>query len=617
MANKKRTWKFWFSRTLLALSLIGIVWLTNLIWFRPFNIRHFYERTFVKIALQSPETNTQMGIPVLYDWTKDEWDDVSDAHLWKNFQTSKEDYETLLSYDFASQSPANQLNTKILRTYMKSVVDGESFFYDDYPVNQFYGIQSDMPDLLANFHKLKSKSDIKAYIARLEGFEIKFNQVLEGLKIREKKGIIPPKFVIKRVIDELKGFIDTGVEKNILYTNFTEKVDKIEGLTTKQKSAYAQQVSNILQSSVFKAYQQFIDYHELLYTKATTDDGVWKLPNGEAYYQYLLKVYTTTELSPEEIYQVGLKEVDRIEKEMWAILKNEGYSDTTKTIGAIIQGLSKEERFLFPESDSGKVMVLAEYQRILDEADKALDLAFNIRPKAPLTVERVPKFKETGAAKGYCTPPAMDGSKGGVFWVNLRKVSEHPKYSMKTLAYHEGIPGHHFQLGIALELKGLPIFRTLGLFTAYVEGWALYSEQLASELGFYKNDPFGNLGRLQEEMFRACRLVVDAGIHYKKWTREEAIKYMVDRTGLSESEMVTEVERYIVMPGQACAYKIGMMKILELREKAKQALGPKFDLKEFHQVVLENGAVPLDILAEIVENYIRTKQSKMENQKML
>lgn len=497
---------------------------------------------------------------------------------------------------------------------MKSGIDGEPFFYDDYPVNQFYGIQSSMPDLLANFHKLKSKSDIKAYIARLEGFETKFNQVMEGLKIREQKGIIPPKFVVKRVIDEMKGFISTGVEKNILYTNFIEKADKIEGLTATEKSAYTQEVADILQTSVFKAYQQLIDYHEMLYTKATTDDGVWKLPDGEAYYRFLLKLYTTTELSPEEVYQIGLKEVDRIEKEMWAILKNEGYTDTIKTIGALIQGLSKEERFLFPESDSGRTMVLAQYQRILDEADKALNLAFNIRPKASLTVERVPEFKEIGAAKGSCTPPAMDGSKGGVFWVNLRKVSEHPKYSMKTLAYHEGIPGHHFQLGIAMELKGLPVFRTLGLFTAYVEGWALYSEQLAYELGFYKNDPFGNLGRLQEEMFRACRLVVDVGIHYKKWNREEAISYMVNHTGFSEGEVITEVERYIVMPGQACAYKIAMMKILELREKAKQALGPKFDLREFHRVVLENGAVPLDVLAEIVENYIRTKQSKMENQ---
>lgn len=613
MANKKRTWKFWVLRTLLALLLIAGVWLTNLIWFRPFNIRHFYDRTFVKIALQSPETITQLGIPVLYDLTKDKLDDVSDARLWKNFKQSKMDYATLLSYDFASQSPANQLNTKTLRTYLKNGIDGEPFFYHDYPVNQFNGIQSDLPTLLINSHKLRNKSDIKAYISRLKGFDNKFNQVLEGLKKREQKGIIPPKFVIKRVLDEMKGFIGTGVEKNVLFTNFTQKAAAINGLSEEEKSAYAQQVAQTIHTSVFKAYQNLIDYHELLYTKANPDDGVWKLPDGDAYYRYLLKVNTTTDLSPEEVYQIGLSEVDRIEKEMWTILKSEGYTDTTKTIGAIIQDLSKEERFLFPESDSGRTMVLAEYQRIIDEANKDLDPAFDMRPKASLRVERVPEFAETGAAKGRSIAPSMDGSKGGVFVTNLRQVAEHPKYSMKTLAYHEGIPGHHFQRGIQMELNGLPIFRKVVPFTGYIEGWALYAEQLAYELGFYNNDPYGNLGRLQAEMWRASRLIVDAGIHYKKWTREEAIKYMVDHTGISDSEMTSEVERYIVTPGQACAYKIGMMKIIELREKTKQALGPKFDLREFHRVVLENGAVPLDVLAEIVENYIRTKQSKMEN----
>lgn len=614
MANKKRTWKFWVSRTLLALLLIGGVWLTNLIWFRPFNIRHFYNKVFVKIVLQSPETITQLGIPVLYDWTKDKLDDVSDARQWKNLQQFKEDYATLLSYNFDKQSPADQLNTKILRAYMKSGIDGEPFFYHGYPVNQLEGIQNGLPTLLSNNHKLKSKSDIKAYISRLEGFETEFDQLLEGLKIREQKGIIPPKFVISRVLVEMKGFVGKGVENNILFTNFRDKVAGIDGISEAGKSAYTKQVADIIQTSVFKAYQKLIDYHELLYTKGTTDDGVWKLPDGDAYYRYLLKVYTTTDISPEEVYQIGLKEVGRIEKEMWAFLKNEGYTDTTKTIGAIIQGLNKDERFLFPESDSGKVMVLADYQWILDEANKGLEPAFDIRPKASLKVERVPEFAEAGKEKGSYKRPAMDGSKGGVFMVNLRKVSEHPKYSMKTLAYHEGIPGHHFQIGIAMELKGLPVFRTVVPFTAYTEGWALYAEQLAYELGFYRNDPFGNLGRLQAEMWRACRLVVDAGIHYKKWTREEAIKYMVDLTGLSESEVITEVERYIVAPGQACSYKIGMIKILELRERAKQALGSKFDLREFHRVILENGAVPLDVLAENVEDYIRTIQSKMENQ---
>lgn len=607
MSDKKRTWKFRGSVAVLALLLAGFTWLANLIWFRPFNIRNFYDKVFVKYALSSPELITRLGIPVLYNLTKDRLDDVSDARLRKDFQQRKKDYNTLLSYDLARQSAANQLNTKILGSYLKGEIDGEAFFYHGYPVNQFEGIQSSLPSLITSRHKLRNRSDINAYISRLEAFETKFDQVLEGLKIREQKGIIPPKFVIARVLDQMKGFIGEGAEKNILFTNFRDKTAGIEGLSETEKSKYNDRVARIIETSVFKAYGKLIDYHEMLYRKATDDDGVWKLPDGEAYYRYLLKLYTTTNISPEDVYEIGLKEVGRIEKEMWSILKNEGYSDTTRIIGDIIQGLSKEERFLFPENDSGKLMLMAEYQRIVDEMNNNLDRAFDIRPGASLTVERVPAFAENGAAKGTCMPPAMDGSKGGVFLVNLRKASEHPRYAMKTLACHEGIPGHHFQGSIQMELKGLPVFRTVVPFTAFSEGWALYAEQLAYEMGFYENDPFGNLGRLQAEMWRACRLVTDAGIHYKKWTRGEAIKYMADHTGLSESEIITEVERYIVMPGQACAYKIGMLKILELREKAKQELGAKFDLREFHRVVLENGDVPLDVLSEIVENYIKSK----------
>ena len=238
-----------------------------------------------------------------------------------------------------------------------------------------------------------------------------------------------------------------------------------------------------------------------------------------------------------------------------------------------------------------------------------MDEAFDIKPKASLEVKWVPEFKEEGSAGAYYEMPAMDGSRGGVFYANLRDVSETVKFAMKTLAYHEGIPGHHFQIAIQGELEGVPIFRTLGLFTAYTEGWALYAERLAWELGFYEGDPYGNLGRLQAEMFRAVRLVVDTGIHYKRWTRDEAINYMIANTGMTTGEVVTEIERYIVMPGQACAYKIGMMKILELRERAKSELGNKFDLMEFHNVVLKNGAVPLEILDELISEYIANTSS--------
>ncbi|MEO2084243.1 MAG: DUF885 domain-containing protein, partial [Marinoscillum sp.] len=310
---------------------------------------------------------------------------------------------------------------------------------------------------------------------------------------------------------------------------------------------------------------------------------------------------------PEKVHQIGLSEVARIKTEMRDILTTLGYTDTTKQLGEIIQGLNKEERFLYQNNDEGRKEIIEGYNNILDEINDGLDNAFDIRPKASMEVKRVPEFKEEGSAGAYYERPPMDGSRGGIFYANLRDVSETVKFGMKTLAYHEGIPGHHFQIAIQGELKNVPLFRTFPLFTVYTEGWALYAEQLAWELGFYKNDPLGNLGRLQAEMFRSVRLVVDTGIHYKKWTREEAIEYMISNTGMTTGEVVTEIERYIVMPGQACAYKIGMIKILELREKAKQELGNTFDLREFHNVVLKNGAVPLHILEDIVDDYIKTE----------
>jgi uncharacterized protein (DUF885 family) len=413
-------------------------------------------------------------------------------------------------------------------------------------------------------------------------------------------------FTGQRESDQITLEGDAGpVRSNILYTNFVSKVDEIEDLSNEEKEVFKLRVEDAVAQNVFPAYQKLIDYFSALEAKATTDDGVWKFDNGDEYYKYQLKENTTTDLDPEEVHQIGLGEVKRIKTEMWDILLQEGYSDTTKSIGETVQALNKEDRFLYPNNDQGRKMVIEEYNRILDEVSAGLDDAFDVRPKAGLAVERVPAFKEEGSPGAYYNQPAMDGSRGGVFYANLRNVHESVKFGMKTLAYHEGIPGHHFQIAIQSELESVPIFRTFGLFTAYVEGWALYAEQLAWELGFYDEDPFGNLGRLQAEMFRAVRLVVDTGIHHKRWTREEAIDYMVANTGMTISEVTTEIERYIVMPGQACAYKIGMMKILELRELAKNQLGEQFDLRKFHNVVLKNGAVPLSILEEIVNQYIQ------------
>jgi uncharacterized protein (DUF885 family) len=320
-----------------------------------------------------------------------------------------------------------------------------------------------------------------------------------------------------------------------------------------------------------------------------------------------LQLMTTSEMSPEEIHQLGLAEVDRIHAEMRTILDGEGY-DTTRPIGELLKAISEEDRFMYPDTDEGREQILVDYQTILDEINAGLDDWFNIRPKAGLKVERVPEFKEKTAPGAYYNRPAMDGSRPGIFYANLYDIKATPKFGMRTLAYHEGIPGHHFQIALAMEEKDLPLFRKMSPFTAYTEGWALYSERVAWEAGF-EQDPYSNLGRLQAELFRAVRLVVDTGIHHSRWTREEAIDYMLSNLGNAESDAVAEIERYIVMPGQACAYKVGMIEIMKLRALAEQTLGDDFDVREFHDVVLKNGAMPMAILNRVVNDWLAQKQA--------
>jgi len=328
---------------------------------------------------------------------------------------------------------------------------------------------------------------------------------------------------------------------------------------------------------------------------------VWKLKDGENYYRWILSVHTTTDMTPEEVYSLGLREVERIEAEMQRILAAQGYRGTS--VGELMDRLTKEDRFLYPDTDEGRQQILADYTEMIKEIEAGVDDYFAIRPKQTVEVQRVPVFKEKTAMGAYYISPSLDGSRPGIFYANLRSVEEIPKFGMRTLVYHETIPGHHFQMALAQEVKGIPTFRKVYPFTAFAEGWALYAEQFAWEIGFQK-DPFDNLGRLQAELFRAVRLVVDTGLHYKRWTREEAIAYMLEKTGLPETEVVTEIERYLVTPGKACAYKVGVIKILQLRERARRELGEAFDIKDFHDVLLQNGSMPLDVLEQIVDDYI-------------
>ncbi|MGI1945934.1 DUF885 domain-containing protein [Shewanella glacialipiscicola] len=579
-------------------------------WFakKPFFFRAFLDRSVVKMAFESPETLTSLGFLESVGITghNAELDDDSPEAMDKTFAQVRDLRETLLSYSDADLDENPRISKDIALYLADFALVSEPYRYHNYPLNQLFGVQNGYPSFMQAQHQVHSVGDAENYLSRLQKVKLKFAQTLEGLKIREAKGIIPPKFVIERVLTEMNDFVVTPIQDNILYSSFKTKLAGTDISADEQVRLLAAAEADIT-AYVHPAYQLFIDYFTQLQAKAGTDDGYWALPNGDLAYEQLLKFFTTTNYTADEIHTKGLAEVDRIQTEIMTILAEEGY-DVSQGFSVAIETLAAEPKFYYEDSDAGRAQILVDYQHILDEVNAGLGDAFRIRPQAGMEVVRIPEFKEKTAPGAYYQQPAIDGSRPGRFYANLYDIKATPKYGMRTLAYHEGIPGHHFQIAVAMELEGMPLIRKMAPFTAYIEGWALYSERLAWELGFQQNS-FDNIGRLQAELFRAVRLVVDTGIHHSRWTREQAIDYMKKNTGMSDRDVTAEIERYIVMPGQATAYKVGMMKILELREKAKLALGTQFDLKDFHDVVLKNGAVPLDILETLVERYIADTKS--------
>lgn len=598
---------------LLGVALLAAaVFLVNLVWFRPFSLDLFYEKAFITFALENPELFTSLGIAEQFGYRRHNahLDDLSIAKVDHDFALWHGDLADLKAYDFASQTPAQQLSTRVLEWFIDSQLEGEKFRFDDYPVNQLFGVQSETPDFLISQHRIADRRGAEDYLARLGEVGRKFDQVLEGLAVREHKGVVPPRFVIERVLAEMRGFAGKPTLDNPLYKNFAGKVEALSELTTVDKQALDARCAESIQTGVVPAYRKLIAFFAAQLSRATTDDGVWKLPDGDAYYAYLLRRETTTRMTPQQVHDLGLSEVARIDLEMKAILIAQAQLQPGETPGQAMSRLAKDPRFLYPNTDEGRKFALADYSQMLVDQLARSRAVIGLVPKAAIEVRRVPEFKEKTAPGAYYSAPAVDGTRPGVFFANLRDMNELPKFGMRTLALHEGVPGHHFQIALAQEQTGGPTFRRVLPFTAYSEGWALYAEWLGTELGFYKDDPFGDLGRLQAEVFRSVRLVVDTGIHAKRWTRERAIAYMLEKTGMPEAAVVSEIERYIVQPGQACAYKVGMLTILAARERAQKALGPRFDAeaeKAFHDVVLGGGALPLEILNEQVDVWIKSR----------
>ena len=493
------------------------------------------------------------------------------------------------------------MSKRIALNLMESLIEAEKFRFHNYPVNQLFGIQNGFPSFMESTHQVHSARDAEDYISRLSQVDRQFSQVLEGLRHRESLGILPPQFVVTKVLEEMRNFVATPAEEGILMVSLTDKMKEAE-LDEDEQQRIALEARAQIENTVYPAYGKLISYFESLDDRVSENNGVWALPDGDEFYRLAMRLFTTTGYSPDYLHDFGLAEVDRIQTEILVILEAEGW-DTSNGFNVAITEMAEDPGFYYSDSVEGRDQILADYKAILDEISVGLEPYFDVMPEAGVEVERIPEFKEKTSPGAYYQQPAMDGSRPGVFYANLYDIKATPRYGMRTLAYHEGIPGHHFQLAIQQQQKDLPFFRRIIPSVAYSEGWALYAEQLAWELGF-QEDPYDNIGRLQGELFRAVRLVVDTGIHYKRWNREQAIEYMIENTGTTESDVVAEIERYFVMPGQALAYKVGMTKLLELRDLARAELGDKFDIREFHNVVLTNGSVPLDILEDLVKQYI-------------
>ena len=609
MAGKIRKFFKYLGLTFAVLIVLGGSFIAHEWYARPFFINNYFNRAFIQFIWDKPETLTALGVlePLGINGHNAEWNDDSEAATDRDFEFLDEIMATLAEYDEDKLSESEILSVKVLKELLGNPEDDKKFRYHNYPVNQLFGLQNQIPRFLDTFHRVGSREDAEHYISRLSKIDTKLEQNMEGLLIREERGIIPPTFVIDKSLDIMQEFIAQTAEENVLYASFEGKLEDVAELTEEDRRALLDAAKAEIEDTVYPAYQSYIDYFTTLRTKSNDDAGAWKLPDGKAFYNYALRNNTTTDMTAEEIHAIGLSEVSRIQTEMLQIFAAEGY-DTALGVKALFDQLSQEERFYYPDTDEGRAQILEDYARIIDEIEEGIAAAFNVVPTAGIEVKRVPEFSEQTSAGAYYNSPSRDGSRPGIFYANLYDIKATPKYGMRTLAYHEGVPGHHFQIAIQQELEGIPEFRKETRFTSFSEGWALYAEQLAWEMGF-QTDPYDNLGRLQAELFRAVRLVVDTGIHAKRWSREEAIEYMIENTGMTEGEVVAEIERYIVNPGQATAYKVGMMEMLRLREEARETLGDKFDIRDFHDVVLKNGSLPMTALRELVMQYVEDTQA--------
>lgn len=568
-------------------------------------LKAFFDEQDKERLARSPLGKSYRGIK---DADYGRWDDYSEAAEARDHDAVQAALKELRTrFDPDKLSPENRLSYRLFEKQAERSIAAFQFNHNDYVFDQMNGAQSQIPAFLINIHRIDSKADARAYINRLYGIGTVMTQAIATSKERAAKGVMPPKWVYPYVISDARNVITgapfTDGADAPLFADFKAKVGKLK-ISDVEKQLLIEEASQALLKGVKPAYESLITEMSAQEKVASTDDGVWRFKDGAAYYAERLANYTTTDMTPDQIHDLGLSQVARIHREMDVIRKTMGFKGNLQ---AFFKYMREDKKFYAPESDEGRALYLAETQKAYDKIKPLLPQWFGVLPQAPLVVKRVEEFREKSAGKAFYQSPAPDGSRPGTYYANLYRMSDMPLTEVDALFYHEGVPGHHLQRAIQTELKDVPAFRQFGGVTAYSEGWGLYSEKLAKDMGLY-TDPARDFGRLQLELHRAIRLVVDSGIHHKRWTREQAIKYVEDNSADAPGGIVKAIERYIVYPGQATAYMVGRLKISELRDKAQKSLGKNFDVRGFHDTVLKSGPVPLDVLEEQVDAWIASQR---------
>jgi len=566
--------------------------------------------TFIDENLDlSPTFATSLGVdkgPRAHQ--KYELDESSLAAIKKGQDLQASQLQRLQAFDRASVPASDQLTYDIVLFNLKNqVADNDKYKYAGgnagapYAISQKNGLYSNIPSFLDNQHVIETKDDADAYLARLEQFGTRLDEEADVVRHDAGLGVIPPDFSLTKTVAQMKLLRDQPADSASMTMSLVRRTAE-KNIAGDWKTPAAK----IIAEKIYPALDRQIALMQGLLPKSVHDAGVWRLPQGDDYYRDSVLTWTTSTMSPAEIHQTGLDIIKDHSAKIDAIMQTHGM--TTGTVGERLRGMYADPKMLYSNTDAAKEQLIADLNVKVQAVRARLPEYFGVLPKAEVVIKRVPKEIEAGQASGYYNAPSLDGKVPGIYWINLRDTAEQPRWLLPTLTYHEAIPGHHLQLSIQREAK-MPLIRRLSYFSSYIEGWALYAEQLADEMGLYEGDPLGKIGQLHDAMFRAVRLVVDTGMHAMKWSREQAVKFYVDTLGDTESSSITEIERYAVTPGQACGYMLGKLTFLAARKKAQDALGAKFDIKSFHDAMLIGGAVPLAMIDKMAEAYIASRKA--------